>query len=108
MVAELSYGYWVAMFANAYDTTVWRSDLHRIFTPRVKQRHGLHTALDQLRTLRNRIAQHEPIFGRKVNEDHARIVNIIGFLHRPTLTWVQHHTTVPTALAVSRTELETF
>lgn len=38
IVAELSYGFRVGLFANAYDTSLWRTDLHRIFTPRIKDR----------------------------------------------------------------------
>ena len=62
VVSELSFTFWVALFANVYDQTLWRTDLHRIFTPRTKNRHGLHDSLDRLRNLRNRIAHHEPIF----------------------------------------------
>lgn len=100
-VAELSYGFWVALFANAYDTTIWRTDLHKLFTPRAKNRHGLHDTLDRLRTLRNRIAHHEPIFQRKLEDDYRRIRNIVGFLSLPTLAWLDHHSTVPSTISVA-------
>ena len=98
VVAELPFRFWVALFANPYDTTIWRTDLHRIFTPRVKQRRGLHDTLDRLRTLRNRIAHHEPIFHRKLDEHYRWIRNLVGFLSPPTLTWLDHHSRVPTVL----------
>ena len=100
VIAELHFGFWVALFANAYDTTIWRTDLHRIFTPRVKSRQGLHDALDRLRTLRNRIAHHEPIFQRRLQDDYKRICNITGFLSPPTLAWLRHHSRVSDVLAV--------
>ena len=98
VVAELPFRFWVALFANPYDTTIWRTDLHRIFTPRVKDRRGLHDTLDRLRTLRNRIAHHEPIFHRRLDDDYRRIRNIVGFLSPPTFTWLDHHSRVPEAL----------
>lgn len=108
VVAELSYGFWVGLFANVYDATIWRTDLVSIFTPKVKDRRGLHDSLDRLRTLRNRIAHHEPIFQRRLAEDHARLRTIVGFLSVPTLQWLDHHTTVPTALAVRPERVTSF
>jgi hypothetical protein len=108
VVAELSYGFWVGLFANAYDTTLWRTDLHRIFTPRLKDRSALHGTLDRLRTLRNRIAHHEPIFQRKLGDDYARIRTVVGCLNAPTLSWLDHHSTVPSALAVKPDEVLEF
>ncbi len=98
VVAELPFRFWVGLFANRYDTTIWRTDLHRIFTPRVKQRRGLHDTLDRLRTLRNRIAHHEPIFHRKLDEDYRRIRDLVGFVSPPTLTWLDHQSRVRTVL----------
>jgi hypothetical protein len=104
----LTYGFWVALFANAYDTTLWRTDLHKLFTPRVKNRHTLYDALDRLRTLRNRIAHHEPIFQRKLADDYRRIRNIVGFISVPTLAWLDHHSTVSTAITLDPAEIRTF
>lgn len=100
VVAELSYGFWVGLFANAYDTTLWRTDLHRIFNPRIKDRRALHDTLDRLRTLRNRIAHHEPIFQRRLDQDYERIRMIVWCLSEPTLRWLDHHSRVRDALAV--------
>lgn len=108
VVAELSYGFWVALFANAYDTTLWLTNLHRLFTPRVKDRNGLYDALDRLRTLRNRIAHHEPIFQRRLADDYRRIRNIVGFISVPTLTWLDHHSTVTSALGVHPPDVRSF
>ena len=100
VVAELSYGFWVGLFANAYDSTIWRTELHKVFTPRVKDRRGLHDALDRLRTLRNRIAHHEPVFQRMLEDDYRRIRNVVGFLNPPTLAWLDHHSTVPSTIGL--------
>lgn len=108
VVAELSYGFWVALFANAYDTTIWRTDLHTLFSPRVKDRHGLHEALDRLRTLRNRTAHHEPIFQRNLADDYKRIRTVVGMLSLPNLRWLDHHSTVSQVLGTQPAATATF
>lgn len=108
VVAELSYGFWVALFANGYDTSIWRTDSHALFRPRVKDRHGLHQTLDRLRTLRNRIAHHEPIFQRNLAEDYKRIRTVVGMLNLPNLRWLDHHSTIDEALGTTPAETVKF
>ncbi|WP_423916338.1 hypothetical protein [Candidatus Poriferisodalis sp.] len=100
VVSELPFGFWVALFANAYDTTIWRSDLYRIFARRIKNRQGLHETLDRLRTLRNRIAHHKPIFQRNLKDDYRRIRDVVELLSEPALLWLDHHSSTLDALDV--------
>ncbi|WP_419921971.1 Abi family protein [Candidatus Poriferisodalis sp.] len=99
VVSELTFGFWVALFANVYDTSIWRTDLFRVFLPRIKNRSHIHDVLDRLRTLRNRIAHHEPIFQRNLQHDYDRIRQIVVAVNRPTLNWLDYHSRVPNALA---------
>lgn len=98
VVAELSFGFWVGLFANVYDETLWRTDLYRLFTPR-PQRRELHEDLDKLRTLRNRIAHHEPIFQRSLLDDYHRVTNILRSLAPDVCTWMEHNNRVLDVLA---------
>jgi len=93
LVAELPLGFWVGLFANAYDQTLWRTDLHRLFKPRPK-RQQLHDNLDRLRTLRNRIAHHEPIFQRDLVADYNRAREVIHALSPELCTWMESHARV--------------
>lgn len=98
VVAELSFGFWVGMFANAYDATIWRTDLYRIFSPR-PQRRDLHDDLDRLRTLRNRIAHHEPIFQRSLIDDYKRIGSVLRALSPELCDWMEFHSRVLDVIA---------
>lgn len=100
VVAELSFGFWVGLFANAYDQTLWRTDLYRLFSPR-PQRRQLHEDLDKLRTLRNRIAHHEPIFQRSLLDDYQRVTNILRSIAPHTCTWMEHNSRVLEVLAAN-------
>lgn len=101
VVADLTFGFWVELFANAYDTSIWRTDLYQVFSPRIKNRPHIHDVLDRLRTLRNRIAHHEPIFQRNLQDDYDRIRQMVAAANRPTLNWLDHHSRVPNALALN-------
>lgn len=107
VVAELGFGFWVGLFAKAYDQALWRTHLYRAFSPRPDRRQ-LHDDLDRLRTLRNRIAHHEPIFHRNLVRDHQRIVEIVGVLSPPLAAWVAHHSRVYDVVGTPHAEVACF
>ena len=107
VVAELGFGFWVGLFAKAYDQALWRTHLYRAFRPRPDRR-DLHDDLDRLRTLRNRIAHHEPIFHRNLVEDHGRIMSILGALSPTVADWVAHHSRVYEVVGTPHAEVGSF
>ena len=98
IVAELSFGFWVALFAKRYEAALWRTTLYRCFDPTPARRH-LHDRLNSLLTLRNRVAHHEPIVRRKLQADHDAILWVLGMLSPEIADWVRHHSRVPQVLA---------
>ena len=61
VIAELNLGFWVGLFANNYHSALWKGRLEYVFPNFSGQRKELHSDLERLRKLRNRIAHHEPI-----------------------------------------------
>ena len=98
VVAGVSFGFWVALFAKKYDATLWRIALHQLIGPD-PTRGELHDLLDRLRTLRNRIAHHEPILQRDLRADHDGILWVLRTLSPEMAAWVEHHSRVPEVLA---------
>lgn len=107
IVAELSFGFWVGLFANIYDATIWRTDLYRLFSPRPK-RHELHDDLDRLRTLRNRIAHHEPIFQRTLTDDYDRIRGVLRSFSLELAAWMEFHSRVLDVIAAGPKGVQRF
>ena len=112
IVASLSFGFWVAMLGSGgriddsggkanYEMTLWRPALRKAF-PHYKPliRKQVHAPLSDLRTLRNRIAHHEPIFARQLRNDHERILEVTGWISPQTKAWMNHHSRVPGLLAL--------
>ena len=75
IVAALSFGFWVSLLGPGgrvaagrkanYEMTLWRPALRGAFVHCARlTRKEAHRPLNSLRTLRNRIAHHEPVFAR--------------------------------------------
>ena len=99
IVAALSLGFWVALFAKRYEEDLWRPVLHQCFNPR-QDRRRVHDQLNRLRRLRNRIVHHEPILHWNLQADHDLILGLLGLLSPETKTWVEHHSRVLEVLAL--------
>ena len=109
IVAALSFGFWVSLLGPGgrmgggrkanYEMTLWRPALRRAFAHRTTlTRKEAHRPLNGLRTLRNRIAHHEPVFARDLARDHGRIVEVLGWMTPGTRRWVECHSHVPAVL----------
>jgi hypothetical protein len=59
----------------------------------------VHQPLDLLRLLRNRIAHHEPIFQRPLQDEHRSILEIVSWISPEMAAWIAHHSTVPSVIA---------
>lgn len=110
VVAALAFGFWVSLLGRGgvlagggkanYEMSLWRSALHRAFAHVRKSRSDVHRPLDYLRTFRNRIAHHEPIFTRHLAADYASIMEVTGWICPDTRDWIAHHNRVADVLAM--------
>lgn len=99
VVAELSFGFWWSLLAEEYNRTLWQPCLQHAFTQVRRQR--LHTVVDELRQLRNRIAHHEPVHGRDLHRDYAQLLDTAGRIS-PRLHWLIDTTSRVPALLPAR------
>ena len=114
LVAALPFGFWVSLLGRGghsptpggakrnYDMTLWRPALYRAFPHARLRRMDVHSRLDYLRTFRNRIAHHEPIFARHLVADHASILLVTGWISTEMRDWIAHHSHVPGLLGMAR------
>ncbi len=113
VVAAQSFGFWVSLLGPGgrridgrkanYQMSLWRPALRGAFAHRANlNRKQVHGPLNALRTLRNRIAHHEPIFARDLARDYDRIVEVAGWISPATRAWIQHHSRVLGMLGTAR------
>jgi hypothetical protein len=82
IVAALTFSFWTSMFGKEYET-LWQTTLHRIAAlPDGKglQRKDFSGPLARIRTLRNRIAHHEPIISWDLPKHYDKIIELTGWL----------------------------
>lgn len=115
VVADLSFGFWVSLLGSGgfqgpgrtrkanYEMTLWRPALRAAFPHAPKMnRKAAHAPLDYLRTFRNRIAHHEPVFGRHLEKDYDSILEIAGWMSPEKRDWIDAHSRVREILAQPR------
>ena len=113
VIASLSFGFWVSLLGRGgykdltrtrkanYEMTLWRPALRAAFPHAAPlNRSSAHQPLDYLRTLRNRIAHHEPIFERHLQQDYQRILDLTGWVSPHKRAWIEAHSRLPELLAM--------
>jgi hypothetical protein len=91
IVAELSFGFWIKLFANSYEKELWVPHVSKCF-PAKLSRKALHDRLIVLKELRNRIAHHKTLIRRDPMRDFEDLLETIGWISPTLRRWVEHHT----------------
>lgn len=115
VIASLSFGFWVSLLGPGgyidwktktkanYEMTLWRPALRRAFPHATSiSRKNVHTPLNFLRTFRNRIAHHEPVFTRHLEKDYESILEIAAWIAPHKRAWIEAHSRVPEILGTPR------
>ncbi len=100
VVAELKFVFWEKMFTSRHDTKLWNTHITTAFpfapnTLTASQiRSQLYNDIYTIRELRNRIAHHEPIFKRNLQDDYDKILEIVAWRDDVTAQWMNNFQTV--------------
>ena len=92
MVSELTFGFWVAILAKHYATTLWIPHLHRAFQHKALGHAAVHRRLNGIRFLRNRVAHHECILSRDLEADYIEIIEAVSWICPETAAWIRETT----------------
>ena len=104
VVAELKFAFWESMLTKRHQTRLWEAQFFNVFpnSPRGvtsdQRRSELRNDVEEIRKLRNRIAHHEPIFPRALQDDFDRIMRCIQWRNVAAATWVNDIETVQALL----------
>ena len=97
VVAEVMFGFWTYLFADAHEKTIWVPYLHKAFAPGI-DRNPLNDALAALRDFRNTVAHHKNILNGSESE-RRRMVYVIRLLSADALAHFKANSEVATVLA---------
>lgn len=92
IVAELKFAFWVGLLGPRYDANLWRTVLYKAFlADGGKPRSTVHGRFNAIRRFRNRVAHHEPVFERPLQQIHDEIIEAIRWMCRETANWAAYH-----------------
>lgn len=99
VVADQNFGFWVALFVSNLHRDLYmgaktKGALYKVAhlqPASTKKRETLHRVLKKLNGLRNRIAHHEPLFHRNLEQAHELIHETMSFICTDTADWSKHH-----------------
>ena len=97
VVAGLSYGFWVNLFAARYES-LWRTRLAIVF-PGAGLRRNVHARLELFQRLRNRVAHHDNILFQPVESIHTGMVEVAGYIDPDAPAFFRVISRVPKLLA---------
>jgi hypothetical protein len=103
VVAELSFGFWVGLLGRGYEMSLWRPALRHALAGYRGVRADLHGDLDRRRTLRNRIAHHEPIFHRYLEVERDHIIRLTRIIEPVAADWLTANSRINNVLALRPT-----
>jgi hypothetical protein len=100
VIAELKFVFWERMFTGRHDNAIWNHHLRTVLPnmdahKTVQQLRGeAFNTLQSIRDLRNRIAHHEPVFKRDIQEEFDRIKKVISWRSTVAASWLDKVETV--------------
>lgn len=100
IVASLSFGFWSGMMDGEYNIPIWSRHLRGSFPHLPARRERKHVAAraKKINKLRNRISHHEPIFQMNISQEHADILEFIGWICPQKLEWIRPSCRMPSVL----------
>lgn len=99
ILAELPFGFWISLLNKEYHQSLWEPALGKYFANAHKSCRHIHHELNHIRILRNRVAHHEPIFARHLEQDYSTIIKIIDWMNPVKATWIDKHNQVLKTIA---------
>jgi hypothetical protein len=92
VVAGLMFGFWSALLAKHYSQTLWIPCLHRAFPRKALGHRIVHERLSMIRFIRNRVAHHECILSRDLEDDYLKTLETVSWICSETAQWIRETT----------------
>jgi hypothetical protein len=101
VIAELTLGFWRYLLARRYQATLWPAIVTAFSSHHdgsKLSRVAVHDDVQRLQVLRNRIAHHEPVYRRDLQQDFAGMLALASWISPDVVTWVRGLSRVLTIL----------
>ncbi len=91
VVSSLTFGFWTSLLGAGSHDRLWVPHLHKAFknsspAPTIK---AVNKVLTPLRTLRNRVAHHEPVLHWNLAKHHNQMIEVTRWLSTDAAEWLK-------------------
>lgn len=87
VIAGLSFGFWSGLLGPKYEE-LWRNCLHRVFPHGSGRRSQISSALERVRTFRNRLAHHDSMIKVDIPFELRHVVQLAGYISKDASQWL--------------------
>ncbi|MBK4723408.1 hypothetical protein JJL56_31650 [Azospirillum sp. YIM DDC1] len=102
IIANMSFEFWVGMLHQDYEADIWDRHLRTVLPNLARHEGRADVALlaISVKSLRNRVSHHEPVFGASMDltRKHSEILRLIRLRNKQTSYWVRDHSRVMSVL----------
>ncbi|MFI3271062.1 MAG: Abi family protein [Pseudomonadota bacterium] len=99
VIPELKFIFWQKMFTRRHQVRIWQPYLKKVLPFLTLATHvdhditQIYQRLECIRKLRNRIAHHEPIFTRNIQNDYLQILSLVELRSHEAALWLDENQT---------------
>lgn len=68
VISQTTLAFWKRLYGGDYSSSLWKPSLKKIFPNKSLDRSDISMALEIIYATRNRVAHHEPVYGRRLEE----------------------------------------
>lgn len=94
VIPELKFVFWQKMFTSRHSTRLWDAELLNVFPygtghlTTVLLLSEIYDSLESIRLVRNRIAHHEHLINRNLQQDYSNIIRLINYRSIDSANWL--------------------
>lgn len=76
VISQSMFSFWKRLYSSDYEASLWKPSLKKVFPNKELDQRDVSKALEVIYATRNRVAHHEPVYGRRL-EDAIRSITFI-------------------------------
>jgi len=68
VISQMNFFFWKRLFSRGYEESLWKPSLKKVFPNKKIKRSEISPALATVYAVRNRVAHHEPVYGKRLSD----------------------------------------
>ncbi|MFV0643871.1 MAG: hypothetical protein ACK5NN_05135 [Sphingomonadaceae bacterium] len=73
VISQTTISFWKRLYSSDYHDDLWKPSLKKVFPNKSLKRSDISNSLEVIYTIRNRVAHHEPVYGKRLDDAMSAI-----------------------------------